>query len=43
MYRDMLTMLELCPPCSLKRRGEYGYNGTHDGKSVVNQARQVGF
>jgi hypothetical protein len=41
--RDMVTMIESCPHCSLKRGGEYGYSGTHDETCVVSQARRLGF
>jgi hypothetical protein len=43
MCRDMVTMIESCPHCSLKRGGEYGYGGTHDERCVVTQARRLGF
>ncbi|HEV2460993.1 MAG TPA: hypothetical protein VGS80_21800 [Ktedonobacterales bacterium] len=43
MCRDMVTMIESCPHCSLKRGGEYGYGGTHDANCVVTQARRLGF
>jgi hypothetical protein len=43
MCRDLVTMIESCPHCSLKRGGEYGYSGTHDPTCVVSQARQLGF
>ena len=43
MCRDMVTMIESCPHCSLKRGGEYGYSGTHDETCVVTQARRLGF
>ena len=43
MCRDMVTMIESCPHCSLKRGGEYGYGGAHDENCVVTQARRLGF
>jgi hypothetical protein len=43
MCRDMVTMVESCPHCSLKRGGEYGYSGQHDETCVVSQARGLGF
>jgi hypothetical protein len=43
MCRDMVTMIESCPHCSLKHGGEYGYSGTHDETCVVSQARRLGF
>ncbi len=43
MCRDMVTMVESCPHCSLKRGGEYGYSGQHDETCVVSQARRLGF
>ncbi len=43
MCRDMVTMIESCPHCSLKRGGEYGYSGQHDEFCVVSQARHLGF
>jgi hypothetical protein len=43
MCRDMVTMVESCPHCSLKRGGEYGYSGQHDATCIVSQARQLGF
>ena len=41
MCRDMVTMIESCPHCSLKRGGEYGYRVTHDEACVVAQARRL--
>jgi hypothetical protein len=41
--RDMVTMIEACPHCSLKRGGEYGYSMRHDENCVVAQARRLGF
>jgi hypothetical protein len=41
MCRDMVTMIESCPHCSLKRGGEYGYGGRHDEACVVAQARRL--
>ncbi len=43
MCRDMATMVESCPHCSLKRGGEYGYSGQHDETCIVSQARRLGF
>jgi len=41
--RDMATMIESCPYCTLKRGGEYGYGGKHDEACIVTQARTLGF
>jgi len=43
MCRDMATMIESCPYCTLKRGGEYGYGGKHDEMCIVTQARTLGF
>jgi hypothetical protein len=43
MCRDMVTMVESCPHCSLKRGGAYGYSGHHDETCIVSQARHLGF
>jgi|KBSMisStaDraftv2_1062788.scaffolds.fasta_scaffold2152599_2 hypothetical protein len=43
MCRDMVTMIESCPYCTLKRGGEYGYSGKHDEGCIVTQARTLGF
>jgi hypothetical protein len=43
MCRDMVSMIESCPHCSLKRGGDYGYSGMHDEHCVVTQARRLGF
>lgn len=43
MCRDMATMIESCPFCTLKRGGEHGYGGKHDAKCLVTQARLLGF
>jgi len=43
MCRDMVTMIESCPYCTLKRGGEYGYSGKHDEDCIVAQARTLGF
>lgn len=43
MCRDMATMIESCPYCTLKRGGEYGYGGKHDEACIVTQARTLGF
>lgn len=43
MCRDMATMIESCPYCTLKRGGEYGYSGKHDEMCIVTQARTLGF
>ncbi|HKT36743.1 MAG TPA: hypothetical protein VJR48_00115 [Ktedonobacterales bacterium] len=43
MCRDMATMIESCPYCTLKRGGEYGYSGKHDEGCIVTQARTLGF
>ncbi len=43
MCRDMATMIESCPYCSLKRGGGYGYSGKHDETCIVTQARTLGF
>lgn len=43
MCRDMATMIESCPYCTLKRGGEYGYSGKHDEACIVTQARTLGF
>ena len=43
MCRDMATMIESCPYCTLKRGGEYGYSGKHDETCIVTQARTLGF
>ncbi len=43
MCLDLVTMIESCPHCSLKRGGEYGYTGKHDATCVVTLARQLGF
>jgi hypothetical protein len=40
MYRDMVTMIESCPHCSLKRGGTFGYSGKHDETCVVTLARR---
>jgi hypothetical protein len=41
--RDMVTMIESCPHCSLRRGGTFGYSGVHDETCVVSQARRLGF
>lgn len=41
--RDMVTMIESCPHCSLRRGGTFGYSGVHDENCVVSQARRLGF
>ncbi|HEU5349585.1 MAG TPA: hypothetical protein VFU63_13320 [Ktedonobacterales bacterium] len=41
--RDMVTMIESCPHCTLKRGGKYGYGGKHDESCIVTQARRLGF
>ena len=43
MCRDMVTMIESCPFCTLKRGGDYGYGGKHDATCIVTQARLLGF
>lgn len=43
MCRDMATMIESCPYCTLKRGGEHGYSGKHDETCIVTQARTLGF
>lgn len=43
MCRDMVTMMESCPYCALKRGGEQGYSGQHDEACIVTQARKLGF
>lgn len=43
MCRDMATMIESCPYCTLKRGGEHGYSGKHDETCIVTQARALGF
>ena len=43
MYRDVVTLIESCLHCSLKRSGEYEYSGTHDEHCVVNLTRRLGF
>jgi predicted nucleic acid binding AN1-type Zn finger protein len=43
MCRDMVTMIESCPFCTLKRGGEHGYGGKHDETCIVTQARKLGF
>lgn len=43
MCRDMETMIESCPYCTLKRGGDYGYGGTHDESCIVTRARRLGF
>lgn len=43
MCRDMATMIESCPYCSLKRGAEYGYGSKHDEDCLVTQARNLGF
>jgi predicted nucleic acid binding AN1-type Zn finger protein len=43
MCRDMATMIESCPYCTLKRGGEHGYSGKHDQTCIVTQARTLGF
>jgi predicted nucleic acid binding AN1-type Zn finger protein len=43
MCRDMATMIESCPYCTLKRGGEHGYSGKHDDTCIVTQARTLGF
>lgn len=40
MCRDLVTMIESCPHCSLKRGGAYGYAGRHEVTCVVAQARR---
>lgn len=42
MGRDTLAVTELCPHCSLKRQGEYGYSGTCYENNVVDQVRRQG-
>ncbi len=42
MGRDTLAVTELCPHCSLKRQGEYGYSGTRYENNVVDQVRRQG-
>jgi hypothetical protein len=41
--RDMVTMIESCPHCSLRRGGTFGYSGVHDENCVVSQAHRLGF
>lgn len=41
--RDMVTMIESCPHCSLRCGGTFGYSGVHDENCVVSQARRLGF
>lgn len=43
MCRDVTTMIESCPHCSLKRGGAYGYIGHHDERCIVSEARRLGF
>lgn len=43
MCRDMVTMIESCPYCTLKRGGDFGYGGKHDETCIVTQARKLGF
>ncbi len=43
MCRDMVTMIESCPFCALKRGGEHTYSGKHDDICIVTQARALGF
>ena len=43
MCRDMVTMIESCPYCTLKRGGDYGYGGKHDAACIVTQARLLGY
>jgi predicted nucleic acid binding AN1-type Zn finger protein len=43
MCRDMVTMIESCPYCTLKRGGDHGYGGKHDETCIVAQARKLGF
>jgi hypothetical protein len=43
MCRDMATMIESCPYCTLKRGGDFGYGGKHDETCIVTQARLLGF
>jgi predicted nucleic acid binding AN1-type Zn finger protein len=43
MCRDMATMIESCPYCTLKRGGEHGYSSKHDQACIVTQARALGF
>lgn len=40
---DAVTMIEVCPHCSLKRGGEFGYRGTYDAHYVVTLARAPGY
>ncbi len=41
--RDLVTMIESCPHCSLRRGGTFGYSGVHDETCMVAQARRLGF
>lgn len=43
MCRDVVTMAESCPQCSLKRGAGFGYGGVHDENCMVSQARRLGF
>ena len=43
MCRDVITMVESCPHCSLRRSATLGYGGAHDESCVVSQARRLGF
>lgn len=43
MCRDLATMIESCPHCSLKRGGVHGYRGEHDEDCIVALARRLGF
>lgn len=43
MYRDVVTLIESCLHCSLKRSGEYEYSSTHDEHCVVNLTRRLGY
>jgi hypothetical protein len=43
MARDPVTNIESCLHCSLKRGGEYGYQGKHAETCIVSRARALGF
>lgn len=43
MCRDMVSMIESCPHCSLQRSRQLGYAGAHEQDCIVTQARALGY
>lgn len=43
MCRDMVSMTESCPHCSLRRSAMDGYSGAHEPDCIVTQARKLGY